>query len=132
MFIVGNEKSYLMIKIVFPLIFWLGLVAEQYFFWESNKIRKEILNKGNYRKLNAKIGLISFLQNKYGAIADLIFFVSLIILSLLMIVKVGEKSVQYIFIFLLVLSFRLHTILNGKNFRYINYFVKRKVKQDVE
>ena len=128
MFLGENEKSNLVIKIVFPLIFWLGLGFEQYFFWKSNNIRKEILSEGNYRKLNAKLGMISFLQNKYGAIADLILIVSLIILILLTIIKVGEKSVQYIFIFLLVLSFRLHTILNGKNFRYINYFVKKEGK----
>ena len=86
MFIGENEKSNLIIKIIFPLIFWIGLGFEQYFFWKSNNIRKEILSEGNYRKLNAKLGIISFLQNKYSAIADLTLIVSFIILILLMII----------------------------------------------
>lgn len=130
-FIERNDKANLVIKIVFPLIFWLGLFGEQFLFWKSNSIRKKILKASNQRCLNSKIGLISISQNHYGTAADIVFAVSFIALLLFTIFGIGKQTAQYIIIFLLVLSFRLHCILNGKNFKYINYFKKRKVKNDV-
>lgn len=121
----------MIIKIVFPSVFWIGLLAEQFFFWKSNSIRKEILKSGKFQKLKSNIGLISMLQNKYGAVADIVFVISLVVLLVLMIIGIGEKTAQYVLIFLLVLSFRLHCILNGKNFKYINYSLKRQGKKDV-
>ena len=54
----------------------------------------------------------------------------IVVFVILMATGVGEKAIQYIFIFLLVLSFRLHCILNGKNFRYKKFLAKRKVDKD--
>lgn len=130
-FLEKNNESDVIIKIVFPIVFWIGLLAEQFFFWKSNSIRKDILKSGKFRKLKSNIGLISMLQNEYGAVADIVFVISLVVLLVLMIIGIGEKTAQYVLIFLLVLSFRLHCILNGKNFKYINYSLKRQVKKDV-
>lgn len=119
-------------KIIFPLFFWIGLGLEQYFFWKSNVLRKKILNACGFQEQKSKCGLISFAQNKYATITDATMIISLLFFLILMIARVGENSAQYIFIFLLVLSFRLHTILNGKNFRYIIHFVKKEGKKDVK
>lgn len=130
-FIEGSDNANLAIKIVFPLIFWAGLFGEQFLFWKSNSIRKEILKASHQKGLHAKIGLISIAQNHYGAAADIVFAVSFIALLVSMIFEIGEQAAQYVIIFLLVLSFRLHCILNGKNFKYINYFKKEEGKNDV-
>ena len=130
-FIKRNDAASLVIKIVFPLMFWIALFCEQFLFWKSNSIRKEILKTENYRRLNSKIGLISIFQNYYGAAADIVFVISFVLVIIFLIFGTKKQAIQYILIFLLVLSFRLHCILNGKNFKYINYLIKRKVNNDV-
>lgn len=119
------------LRIVFPTVFWFGLAGEQFFIWRANSVRKSIEKSGKFRKPQSGIGIISFLRTEAGLIVDVVFALSFITLLILMIFSIGEKVVQYIFIFLLVLSFRLHCILNGKNFRYKKFLAKRKVDYDV-
>ena len=119
------------LRIAFPIVFWLGLAGEQFFIWRANSIRKSIEKSGKFRKFKSGIGVISFLRTEAGLIADVVLALSLITLLILIGFGVGENVVQYIFIFLLVLSFRMHCILNGKNFRYKKYLAKRKVDYDV-
>lgn len=130
-FIGMNDISDKIIGIVFPIIFWLGLIAEQILIWKSNAVRKEIENIGKTRKFRGGPGIINIWKNRYGAIADIVCLVSLLLLVLFLIIGIGEKTIQYILIFLLVLSFRLHCILNGQNFRYKKYLEKRKGKNDI-
>lgn len=130
-FIGMNDISDKIIGIIFPVIFWLGLIAEQILIWKSNAVRKEIENIGKTRKFRGRPGIINIWKNRYGAIADIVCLASLLLLALFMIIGIGEKAVQYILIFLLVLSFRLHCIFNGQNFRYKKYLEKRKVKNDI-
>lgn len=130
-FIGMNDISDKIIGMIFPIIFWLGLIAEQILIWKSNAIRKEIENIGGTRKFRGRPGIINIWKNRYGAIADIVCIVSLLLSVVFMIIGIGEKAIQYILIFLLVLSFRLHCILNGQNFRYKKYLEKRKVKNDI-
>ena len=125
-----NEDLDKILKIIFPVVFWLCLAGEQVNMWLANKTRKDIESKAKHRKIRAKPGICSIMQTESGAIADITCVISLIVLIILMIIGVGEKVVQFIFIFLLVLSFRLHCILNGKNFRYKKYLSMRKVDKD--
>lgn len=130
-FIGMNDISDKIIGIIFPIIFWIGLIAEQVLIWKSNAVRKEIENIGKTRKFQGRPGIINIWKNRYGAIADIVCLVSLLLLALFMIIGIGEKTIQYILIFLLVLSFRLHCIFNGQNFRYKKFLEKRKVKNDI-
>lgn len=129
-FMGANEDIDKILKVIFPIVFWLGLVGEQVNMWMANKTRKDIESNTKHRKIRAKPGISSIMQTDSGAIADITCVISLIVLIILMIIGVGEKVVQFIFIFLLVLSFRLHCILNGKNFRYKKYLSMRKVDKD--
>lgn len=117
-FIGMNDISDKIIGIIFPIIFWLGLIGEQFFIWKSNSIRKSIEKSSEFRKIKSGIGVISFARTEAGLIADVVLAISFIVLLILMIFSIGENVLQYIFIFLLVLSFRLHCIFNGQNFRY--------------
>lgn len=126
-----NEEADKIIRFIFPFIFWFCLIAEQALFWKANLIRKQIEISGEYRKIRAKPGIVSVSKTRNGAIADLLLLISLILLVLFVLTGLGEKVIQYILIFLLVLSFRLHCILNGKNFRYKKYLAKRKVDRSV-
>lgn len=115
------------IKIIFPLVFWIGLLIEQYFIWNANSFRKKLESEGKLRRIRGKPGAVSILQTEEGAIADLILVISLIVFVILLLFKIGKGFPQYLFIFFIVLSFRLHCIFNGKNFRYKKYLAKRKV-----
>lgn len=131
LFIGFDDSSDKIIKIIFPLSFWVCLGFEQFLIRKADSLRKEIEKSGEYRKIRAKPGILSISKTRSGAIADLLLLISLLLLVLFVLTRLGEKVIQYILIFLLVLSFRLHCILNGKNFRYKNYLAKRKVDRSV-
>lgn len=115
------------IKIIFPLVFWIGLLIEQYFIWNANSFRKKLESEGKLRRIRGKPGAVSILQTEEGAVTDLILVISLIVFVILLLFGIGKGFPQYLFIFFVVLSFRMHCILNGKNFRYKKYLAKRKV-----
>lgn len=126
-----NQVTDIIIKIIFPLSFWVGLGFEEFFIWKADSLRKEIEYYEDYRKIRGKPGVLSISKTKSGAIADLLLLASLLFFVLFIFTGFGEKVIQNILIFLLVLSFRLHCILNGKNFRYKKYLEKRKVDRSV-
>lgn len=129
-FIGTNEATNKVLRLVFPIVFWFALIAEQVFIWRANSLRKYFEATVKKRRIRMNPGIVSILQTEVGAIADIVFAVSLVVFVILMATGVGEKAIQYIFIFLLVLSFRLHCILNGKNFRYKKFLAKRKVDKN--
>lgn len=129
-FIGTNEATNKILRLVFPMVFWLTLIAEQVFIWRANSLRKYFEETVKKRRIRMNPGIVSILQTEAGAIADIVFAVSLVVFVILMATGIGEKAIQYIFIFLLVLSFRLHCILNGKNFRYKKFLAKRKVDKN--
>ena len=116
-------------KIPISLLFWLGTVGEQIFFWSANAILKGLLS-GIKNSFRPKIGLIALFATTQGTSVDIVFAISLIAFIVLSILHIGRNTVQYIFLFLLVLSFRLHCILNGKNFWYSNLLSRRDKKHD--
>ena len=111
---------------VIPIIFWVGLIAEQYFFWMANSILRQIINTEKPRRIHKNLGIISPLQTELGSIADFVFVISLIVFIILMIGGWGKQIFQYIFLFLIVLSFRIHCIANGKNYWYKKYLSRRR------
>ena len=131
-FIGENETVNTVLKIIFPLIFWIGLILEQVLISQASKIRIELEKEEKRMQPRLKPGIISIFQTEEGTKADIAFAVSFFILIILMIFDIGTNVLQYIFIFLSVLTFRMHCILNGKNFRYKKFFSKRKVENDVK
>lgn len=104
-------------KLVSALVFWIGLIAEQVLFWRANSMRKKML--GLNKKTKKNIGLLSVCKNKYAAVTDIVLAVSIVLLILFLIFGLFNNIVQYILCCIIILSFRLHCILNGENFSYI-------------
>lgn len=116
--LVNNDDKYKGILITFGILFWLGFVLEQVFFWKANKVMKIAIRKEKCH-LEDRLGIISFFAYIEAIITDTVFIVSLIAFIICMIVGIGEQLIQYILICLIVLSFRLHCFLNGRNYKYI-------------
>lgn len=115
------------IQVLFPIVFWIGLIAEQVLIWSANSIRNKLEAEGKLRRIRGRPGALSVLQTEEGAITDIVFILSIIVYMILLLFGIGKGFVQHLFISLIVLSFRLHCIFDGKNFRYKKYLAKRKV-----
>lgn len=125
----GSGLATRLLQIAFGILFWLGLLGEQRLLWKVNAFRKRDARVAKNKKHNEKPGIFAVWNNTYGAVADVVFAISLLLFVVLVAIGAGEKILQYILIFLLVLSFRLHCILNGKNFNYIKNHDKGRARK---
>jgi len=96
---------------ILPSIFWLGLIIA---------IIIQILL---YRKLKVKvdknkIGIISFFKNKYAMIFD-VLMILFIIVTIILLIKNVNNFISFLIISLLIISFEMHCVFNGKYFNYI-------------
>lgn len=114
---VNSEGKNKEILLVFGILFWIGLILEQIFFWNANRIMKNAPAKDK-RHVRGKPGICSLSTYTEGLIADMIFVASLVALIVCMIAGLGETVLQYVLICFVVLSFRLHCFLNGRNYKY--------------
>lgn len=115
--LVNSEGKNKEILIAFGLVFWIGLVLEQILFWKANQLMKIALLKDR-RRIRGRPGIISLSTYMEGFVVDIVFVVALISLVVCMAFGFGETLMQYILICLMVLSFRLHCFLNGRNYKY--------------
>lgn len=122
--LVNSEGKYKVLLIAFALLFWLGLILEQVSIWQADGVMKAEMRKE--KAFPWRVGLLSFAATREGLAADMLFAISLIILLICIAFQLGESILQYVLISLVVLSFRMHCILNGKNYRYMKS-EKRKV-----
>ena len=127
MFDIDDSKE-IFLKVFASSLFWVGLILEQIFIWKSNKLRKSIEKSQSGRTPQGLPGICSFFKTKVGFIVDIVFILSIIIYIVLSIGNWGIRVAQYIFLFLIVLSFRLHCITNGKNYKYKLYLQRRRAK----
>lgn len=129
MFIGEDEHTNRLIRILFPIIFWICTVFELVFIFTANSIRKELEKYPENRKFKRHMGLVNFFSNKTAAKVDLIFLILMLVFLLMNIFGLGEKIVQYVILFMLILSFRVHCTLNGKNYRYKKYLKKQRERR---
>lgn len=112
----SNDKAELIIKIIASIVFWFGLFVEQAFIWRANSLRKESEGYAD-KKLNLlKLGIFSVCKNRYGLVADAALLLSIIAYIICAVGDFGSNKFQIVLIFVVLLSFRMHCILNGKNF----------------
>lgn len=102
-------------------LFWLSVIAEIVFVLLSTQFRKRLENerKGKKSKDGLQPGIISFFKNREAKIVDIIFLVSVVVVLILILAKVKTGWMVMASFSTLFLSFNLHCILNGKNYRYI-------------
>jgi len=132
MFIGKDEHINQLIKILFPIIFWMCTVFELVFIFTANSIRKEIEKFPENRKFRRSMGLVNFFSNKIAAKVDVTFMLSLLVFLIMNIFGLGENIVQYVVLFILILTFRVHCTLNGKNYRYKRYLKKQRERRKNE
>lgn len=116
------------IKILVSLLFWVCLAFEQIFLWKANKLRKETEKKFSRYSTKGVPGAVSFFQTSFGTALDMIFVIVIVFFVLIFNNKLTKDIIQYILLFLIVLSFRLHCFFNGKNYRYKRYLKRRRLK----
>lgn len=115
-----------------PAAFWLGLIGEQISIWRANACRKTLEKKRERhpKRIRGRPGAFSPFRTTEGAVCDLLFLLCLIVFIVAALLHKGEGALQYVLIFCMVLSFRLHCIFNGINYRYKKFLAKRKVNYD--
>lgn len=105
--------------------FWIGLIGTIFMAVIINNSRKNScrFNKcfGNQKQL----GVIHFFQNTEATIADITMFVS-IVTFIIAKIWISEIIVSFILLAICIFSFGMHCMLNGINYRYINYKVRRE------
>lgn len=100
------------------ITFWIMLVASQVFMLIVSLKRRKDSEKGKTKKLP---GVISFFSNKEAKMADLSAIV--FIIAFIICVFATDSYLIYVFLFLAVLSFEAHCVLNGKNYIYIKELI---------
>lgn len=79
-------------------------------------LSKSLGFKSQKKSMSKKIGALIFFSNKYAVIADIALVISVAGFVLSMIFAEGSNLICYIFAFVLMLSFCMHCIFNGKKF----------------
>lgn len=115
--LVNSEGKNKEILIAFGLVFWIGLILEQVLFWRANRLMRIAITKDR-RRIRGKPGIISLSTYIEGLVVDAVFIISLIAFVVCTAFSLGESLMQYVLICLMVLSFRLHCFLNGRNYKY--------------
>ncbi len=123
--IVSTENEKLKIFIALDgILFWIGTIGTILMALKINKCRK---NSSRFNQMYPKlkrVGLIHFFQNTEAFIADIVMFVSVIGFILVKILT-DNLIVTFIFLGAFVFAFGMHCMLNGTNYVYINYRVRR-------
>ncbi len=109
---------------VMSALFWLSLAAQCAVTVLWRNLRAGMIKKGaRSKKLeNAEIGVISFLKNREAVITDAILFASALYFASVVIFRAQSGWMIISSLCLVFLSFSLHCILNGRNYRYYKVY----------
>lgn len=111
-------------SVINGILFWSGVAGVIFFALNINKSR---CSDTNYNKKYAEKmtpGIVLFFQNEYAKIADIMMFISItgIVITL---VFTKNNIVIFIMFSAFIFSFGMHCMLNGINYTYINYKIRR-------
>lgn len=109
------------------ILFWIGLIGTiaMAVYITYSRCRSKGFHQvyPNHKRL----GLIHFFQNTEAFICDVLMFISLIGFIITRI-WVGTTIWPFIFLSILIFSFGMHCMLNGSNYTYINYKIRRVIE----
>lgn len=112
--------------------FWLCVILELWMtrmcsserrWLERRKVRSRSLAQANP-------GVVSFLKTREGMIADIVMFASLIAVIVIAWTQVKNQWLILGCVSVLYLSFNMHCLLNGKNYRYIKLLSNYKKEHE--
>lgn len=116
------------VSILVGSMFWIGFIGTICMAISINKSRKKCIAFNRECVSSIKtIGLINFFKNKYAVITDIfmaVFLIGFIVSDIIL----TKNYIPFIFFAVLVYSFGMHCMLNGINYRYINYNVGRELE----
>ncbi len=112
--VVSNSVKLIILGVVIWLFLIIGILSQiKLSLWFKKSVKKDgISDKG-------RIGVLCFLQNTYSTLADIICAVSLIGFIVSAVITHLFGYINYVLLFVLIFSFSMHCILNGKVYNYI-------------
>ncbi|MBE5872839.1 MAG: hypothetical protein E7287_00370 [Lachnospiraceae bacterium] len=106
---------------IVAFMFWTSIIFEILLAHWSDGERKQldryVLRCREIRR--APSGIFSFLKNTEAMVADILLFVSVAALGIILWMQIKTSWIIISVLSIFVLSFSLHCILNGKNYRYL-------------
>ncbi len=119
----GNRSNTMsVVSIITGVLFWIGILGGTGFYLFTYFSNREEIHS---RIVKGKVpSFVRFYSNKYAAIADTLFFISLAVTVYSSIRINVNEIVQFISLIIFVTSTYAHFILNGKVFEYMFYLKK--------
>lgn len=108
-------------------MFWIGLLGTIAMAVHITLSRRRSKGFEQVYPNHKRLGLIHFFQNTEAFICDVLMFISLIGFIITRI-WVGTTIWPFIFLSILIFSFGMHCMLNGSNYTYINYKIRRVIE----
>ena len=117
---------------ILSALFWTSILAEIFFVISASKIRKRIKHQTHEKDADMHLlpGIISFFKNPEAIICDVILFISIIGIIIIIALNVKTKWIIMSGVLTLFISFNLHCILNGKNYRYLKLLKDNKIEKE--
>jgi hypothetical protein len=113
------------------LLFWISLITAQAAFWTANSKRRK-MEKNMKEKKDRKagkekkggMGLFSFFRNIPAAVFDLLLILSVIMILVITAMRINSNLPVIGTVSLLYLSVNLHSVFNGRNYRFLKKTMK--------
>lgn len=117
-----NEQLQIMAGVMFWVFLILGIVSQVLLaIW----FRQACSKNKEWRIQKQRIGIFTIGKNKFSVVADIVLLISAVTFVVLMIFTRGTGYISYIVLTILVFSFSMHCVLNGKVYYYICERAKR-------
>ena len=125
LFIMGlcNTENNLQEKVtayVTAALFWVSIGVQIYVTIKASVYRKHLEEKKIERQISG-IGAFCFFKNLEAIVEDILLFISAASIVIMVWLGYDQQWVVLLCISLCFLSFSLHCIYNGKNYRYKKY-----------
>lgn len=117
----------MMLTYISGILFWIGLLGTIAMAVHITLSRRRSQGFAKTHPNHKRLGLIHFFQNMPAFICDILMFISLIGFIITRI-WVGTTIWPFIFLSILVFTFGMHCMLNGSNYIYINYKIRRVIE----
>ncbi len=119
---------------ILAALFWICIAIEGIFVHLSTQERRWMERKGFRNRVlkHSPPGVISFFKSLEATVVDVILFISALLVVVLVWTQAKTGWMIMAGMSVLFLSFNLHCILNGKNYRYLNAYrlYKKEHEQD--
>ena len=117
-----NKQLQIMAGVMFWVFLILGIVSQVLLaIW----FRQACSKNKEWRIQKQRIGIFTIGKNKFSVVADIVLLISAVTFVVLMIFTRGTGYISYIVLAILVFSFSMHCVLNGKVYYYICERAKR-------